>query len=476
MKKIFNVKRGISFAIFIILIFSQNAYPGAQFQLSLDHAQFLGPDNQCYLEIYYSYPENNPLYQKDEYNQFGSTVYFTLNIFQDDTLWATKQWKIEKQLPDTAMLSSSKKHLVDLIRYPVGEGRRYSVSLFARDFYSGKMDSAKAQLVGKKFVEHQLCLSDLILATNIQPFSGTSDPKFRKRVYDVVPNPSLSFGKDLHVLFYYFEIYNMTQEMADSQYAVLWQIKDSTGNIVEDNANGLVWRKIAHESSKEIGQFDISGLSNGSYNLWCSVLTPSGKLTSETSSKNFFVNKPVQEISVARQIIAPLEQLLFLEGFDEKQLDQEFDQVYALTTKEARKIYGNLSNLEAKRKFIYNIWTINVSDAGISVGYFRSRFLQLIHEVDEKYRTAFKPGWKTDQGIVFLKYGTPSDIERNPNVAGTKPYEVWKYENIEGGVIFVFIDRTGFGRYELIHSTKRGELSDHNWQRYISPNPMDRYE
>ncbi|MDW7678939.1 MAG: GWxTD domain-containing protein, partial [bacterium] len=431
--KISQIEKVLLLAIFFILLFSRTNYSDDQFQISVDHAQFLGSDNQCYLEIYYSYPENGLQYQRDENNNFGSTVYFTLNIFQDDTLWANKNWKIEKQLPDTTMLSNSKKHLVDLIRYPVDGGRQYSVSLFARDYYSGKMDSAKAELVGKDFVERQLCLSDLILAMNIQPFSGTSDPKFRKRVYDVVPNPALRFGKDLfrkdlHVLFYYFEIYNMTQEMADSQYAVLWQIKDSTGNVVEDNASSLVWRKIAHESSKEIGQFDISGLDNGSYNLWCSVLTPSGKLTSESSSKNFFVNKPVHEIPVATQLITPVEQLLFLEDFDEKQLDQEFDQIYALTTKEARKIYGNLSNLEAKKRFIYNIWKINLSDAGISVGYFRNRFLQLINEVDEKYRTAFKPGWKTDQGIVFLKYGTPSDIERNPNVAGTKPYEVWKYE------------------------------------------------
>ncbi|HEX9973658.1 MAG TPA: GWxTD domain-containing protein, partial [bacterium] len=138
------------------------------------------------------------------------------------------------------------------------------------------------------------------------------------------------------------------------------------------------------------------------------------------------------------------------------------------------KIYGNLDNLEAKRRFIYNIWKINAPDAGISAGSFRNRFMQLINEADEKYKTAFKPGWKSDQGIVYLKYGAPSDIERHPSEAEEKPYEIWNYEHIEGGVIFVFIDRTGFSRYELIHSTKRGELSDANWRRYITARPPDR--
>jgi GWxTD domain-containing protein len=459
-------------ALFFILLFSNIGYAtDDQFHICLDHAQFLGPENQCYLEIYYSFPENGPQYNKDQNNKFSCAVYFTLNVFQDDSLWATKQWKIDNALPDTTILDQSKKHLVDLIRYPIEAGHNYLIHLFARDYHSGKIDSATAKLAGKSYVERETCLSDLIIAMNIQPFSGTSDPKFRKRVYDVVPNPALTFGKDLHVLFYYFEIYNMTQATADSQYAVLWQVKDTRGNVVEDNASSLVWRKIAHESSKEIGQFGISGLDNGSYHLWCSVLTPSGKLTGKTSNKSFFVNKPMQEIPIAAQLIAPVEQLLFLEGFTEKQLDQEFDQIYALTTKEARKIYGSLDNLEAKKKFIYNIWKINVPDAGISVGYFRNRFMQLIHEVDEKYKTAFTPGWKSDQGIVYLKYGAPSDIERHPSESGEKPYEIWSYEHFEGGVIFVFIDRTGFGRYELIHSTKRGELSDANWQRYITAAP-----
>ena len=39
---------------------------------------------------------------------------------------------------------------------------------------------------------------------------------------------------------------------------------------------------------------------------------------------------------------------------------------------------------------------------------------------------------------------------------------------IEGGVYFVFADLTGFSDYTLLHSTKRGELRDDNWQRRIA--------
>jgi hypothetical protein len=44
-----------------------------------------------------------------------------------------------------------------------------------------------------------------------------------------------------------------------------------------------------------------------------------------------------------------------------------------------------------------------------------------------------------------------------------KPYEIWHYYNLQGGVIFVFGDRRGFGRFELLHSTLVGEIKDENW-------------
>jgi hypothetical protein len=48
-----------------------------------------------------------------------------------------------------------------------------------------------------------------------------------------------------------------------------------------------------------------------------------------------------------------------------------------------------------------------------------------------------------------------------------KPYEIWFYNEIEGGVQFIFGDISGFGNYELLHSTKRGEVNDPDWERRL---------
>ncbi|MDZ7333375.1 MAG: GWxTD domain-containing protein [candidate division KSB1 bacterium] len=451
------------------------AIAGGRFRVWLDHAQFLGADGQSYLELYYACPVNGIGYQQDEQKNFQGVVYFSLNIFQDDTLWATKQWKSPSQLADTIGLRQNKQHLVDLIRYPIQPGRRYEVYIWAKDYYGGAIDSARASFIARNFSASQPTISDLLIASSIKPFDQTSDPRFRKRAYDIIPKPDLTFGVDVHDLYYYFELYNMAAEFADSQYAVLWQVADSTGRVVGHNADVLDWRPITHKSTREIGQIGVWELADGNYTLSCFLQLRSNKPYKLITSKKFAVQKPPQVIS-SLQAISRVEQPTFLDGFSEAQLDQEYDQMFALTNKELRKIYESSSNIEQKRTQIYNLWSMNAAQLGLSTTEFRNRFLARIHEADQKYKTSFKRGWKTDQGIVFLKYGTPTDIERHPSEAGTKPYEIWRYENLEGGVIFVFIDRTGFNQYELVHSTKRGELSDPNWQRFISPNPLYRYE
>ncbi|MCU0610628.1 MAG: GWxTD domain-containing protein [Candidatus Eisenbacteria bacterium] len=67
--------------------------------------------------------------------------------------------------------------------------------------------------------------------------------------------------------------------------------------------------------------------------------------------------------------------------------------------------------------------------------------------------SAFEEGWKTDMGMVYVRFGPPDDIERHPFDRNNKPYEIWSYHALKRQ--FVFVDRTGFGRYDLVE----GDLS-----------------
>jgi hypothetical protein len=62
-------------------------------------------------------------------------------------------------------------------------------------------------------------------------------------------------------------------------------------------------------------------------------------------------------------------------------------------------------------------------------------------------------------------YGPPDYIERFSSESDMKPHEIWRYDYIEGGVEFVFVDKGGFNNYELVHSTKRNEVNNPDWER-----------
>jgi GWxTD domain-containing protein len=56
-------------------------------------------------------------------------------------------------------------------------------------------------------------------------------------------------------------------------------------------------------------------------------------------------------------------------------------------------------------------------------------------------------GWKTDMGKVYIIFGPPSDVKRQPFSHHSKPYEIWYYYDIRRE--FVFVDEEGFGQYRL---------------------------
>jgi GWxTD domain-containing protein len=57
-------------------------------------------------------------------------------------------------------------------------------------------------------------------------------------------------------------------------------------------------------------------------------------------------------------------------------------------------------------------------------------------------------GWRTDRGLVLVRFGEPEFIRKKPHSFNYEPYEVWVYERI--GRQFIFIDKTGFGDYQLL--------------------------
>ena len=154
-------------------------------------------------------------------------------------------------------------------------------------------------------------------------------------------------------------------------------------------------------------------------------------------------------------------------GFSLDELAEEFRIAKYVTQSEDNKAFDKLTTVEARKEFLQNFWTRVENEELGRLNLTRSIYLQRVQTANQRYKTYAKEGWRTDQGRVLVLYGEPDEIQRFTNSSDSKPYEIWNYHQIEGGVEFVFIDLTGFNEYLLVHSTKRDEIQDASWEQLL---------
>lgn len=59
------------------------------------------------------------------------------------------------------------------------------------------------------------------------------------------------------------------------------------------------------------------------------------------------------------------------------------------------------------------------------------------------------PGWRSDMGRIYIRYGPPDQVESQPGSATRPTIEIWYYTQPYHR--FVFADREGFGRFTLLN-------------------------
>jgi GWxTD domain-containing protein len=75
-------------------------------------------------------------------------------------------------------------------------------------------------------------------------------------------------------------------------------------------------------------------------------------------------------------------------------------------------------------------------------------FLARVRAAADRYAARGEPGWRTDRGKVYVRYGEPDDVEQVAPGFNTPAYEIWRYVN--RNLTFVFADSSGFGDFVLV--------------------------
>jgi len=148
----------------------------------------------------------------------------------------------------------------------------------------------------------------------------------------------------------------------------------------------------------------------------------------------------------------------FLAAYTDPELENfgEISLLFANSTE--RSLYKGLNSQTGKRKFLTAFWQKREQPEEKYLPNFDLLQLRMKMAAGMKLEYLGTKYWNTDRGRVILQYGIPDEIEKMPFGQSNYPVQSWTYNDIEEGVSFFFIDYQRNGVYRLVHSTKRGEI------------------
>lgn len=432
------------------------------FDFYLDYARFRGPQGFGFLELYFGVPRTGLNYLETDQG-LQAEFEIQIDISADDSLISTRTLENRDLIPSDEAIQPGQT-IQDLHSYYLRPDT-YSIRSRVRDLNSGHRKEKTVEIAIPDYGADRLALSDIELALHIARDQGES--KFVKNGYRILPNPGRLYTPSGPILYYYLEIYGLSplQSGADSTYSVSAVLLDKNGRFIRTVRDKI--RKRTGSSLVEVGNVHVGGLSTDAYALQISVRDHAA---ADTASVRifFYVVRPQDLVrSGGGEVTADYSRDIEFLSMDEDELDRHFEYAGYLATRQESKAYEKL-DLTGKRTFMQDFWQKRDSNVLTDPNEFKDDYYERLRLAQQKYSTPNRKGWKTDRGRVLLLYGRPDDIKRYTSGDWGKPYEIWQYYKIEGGVEFIFADISGYGEYKLIHSTVTNELHDYDWRERLN--------
>lgn len=143
------------------------------------------------------------------------------------------------------------------------------------------------------------------------------------------------------------------------------------------------------------------------------------------------------------------------------------EDVSPIITDAEREAFKKLKTNEERENFIHWFWRLRDPDPDTEENEYREEYYERIAYANQHFSSGI-PGWKTDRGRIYIRWGKPDSIESHPSGGAydrpsyegggsttVYPFETWFYRHLEGvgdGIEVEFVDPTGTGEYRIARS------------------------
>lgn len=420
--------------------------------LELDLARFMGNSGFTRVEVYQSVGRQGLSYTAGSGYSVAHFSVETIILKNDSTIFTHKTTQSDS-VNETTEIKAGQQFVYTLpVFLPPGE---YEVLTRLQDEVASRIEKKELTVQVANFSVDSLTFSDIQFATRVEKARGEQGMHEKNNIR-VIPNPKAQFGEGHKRLTFYSELYNVGD--SSGTYRVDYIIETQDGETLHTIAGKE--RQKADKHAAIFTAFDISDLATGIYLLRL-VAYDDETGRQATTEKAFAV---IWERDILAQ--AAEQQDNPYESLDEDALDTYFAKLTYIATSEEKDIFDELEQT-GKQNFLTDFWSKRDPTPNTPINEFKDAYVERVVQANTHFSTASIEGWKTDRGRILLTYGAPDFIDQESETTHKKAFEIWHYNNLEGGTVFVFVDLKSNDLYELVHSTYRKELSRPDWESYL---------
>jgi GWxTD domain-containing protein len=386
-----------------------------KFYAEVMNFSYLPPDTTR-LDVFLQVPYQMLSFVKDD-EVFRASYDVTVNIFDStDTPMVEKLWT--EKVETKSFSESVSKHTGNISQrtFFLRPGN-YSLQVQIADNETKKIAQIKRKVIVRKFLPAALSMSDIMIIGNMTKQGDRTE---------IVPNVSSYVGEMAEGFSVFFEAYDYSP--VDSAMFVL-DVRNLRGDIVQSDT---LKRSLLKEKNSCFMKITSQKVSAGEYEMEIREFPMSGKngwksIDTVTSTKHMFAVR-------WKGMPTPI-----------SDLDLAIDQLQYISNRETIDSMKNADPAVKKERFL-SFWKKRDPTPNTETNELMEEYYQRVDYANKNF-SHYVPGWKSDRGMVYIIFGTPSNIERRPFDMDSKPYEVWTYFELNRE--FVFVDQSGFGDYRL---------------------------
>ena len=432
----------------------------------ISYATFNAPveNGSPYVETYITFDKGSLTYIKGANGEFSATINITVMFKQGESVKNYGKYSLSSpSVADTTNLSG---FFMDMQRYSLDNGI-YTMEVTLEDENNKNAGPLKVEEQFVVDLPDTFSISSII---GLESYTkATTESNSSKNGYDLIPMMMPFYPENVNKLSFYAEIYNAKKHLGDNEKYLLNTYICTFESSTKLTNFYYTKRMTAKDIDVIINSIDITNLPSGNYYL---VLEARNRNNDIIGLNHYFFQRSNPYYEVDNTILANINtDNVFSGKIDNIDTIREYIRTLFPISTLVEKDYANellkTDDIKTMQQFYYTFWSsrnrIDPKQAWLD-------YYAQVQRVNASFKTVSRPGYDSDRGVVFLKYGAPDRIVQSYSEPGAFPYEIWHYYTLgsQRNKKFVFMTRDIVTNdFKLIHSDAVGELSNFRWTNEI---------